>query len=83
VSIADLAPVAYGGDPASHEAVLNVNVVLRWEYRLGSALYLVYTRSQQEFPAPDGAVPSQIAAPRLFRGPVTDAILVKWTYWRD
>jgi hypothetical protein len=26
--------------------VLNLNVVFRWEYHLGSFLYLVYTRSQ-------------------------------------
>jgi hypothetical protein len=33
----DLAPVADGGDVG-----LNVNVILRWEWRLGSTLYLVY-----------------------------------------
>jgi len=83
VAVADLAPVAYGASPAAHEAVVNVNVVLRWEYRLGSALFLVYTRSQQELPASDGAVSARIGSPALFRGPVTDALLVKWTYWRD
>ena len=25
---------------------MNVNLVLRWEYRLGSTLFLVYTRAQ-------------------------------------
>jgi hypothetical protein len=79
----DLVPIPYDGDPASHEAVVNLNAVLRWEYRLGSTLYLVYTRSQGELPVRDGAdVPGGIGAPDLFRGPVTDTVLVKWSWWR-
>jgi hypothetical protein len=83
LSYSDLAPIAYGEDPASHDAVVNVNAVLRWEYRLGSTLYLVYTRSQAELPPPEGGfVPAGLGTPDLFRGPVTDSFLVKWTWWR-
>jgi hypothetical protein len=83
LSHSDLAPVAYDGDPAAHDAVVNVNAVLRWEYRLGSTLYLVYTRSQSELPPPDGgSVPAGIGTPELFRGPLTETLLVKWSWWR-
>ncbi len=83
LSHSDLVPVAYAGAPASHEAALNVNAVLRWEYRLGSTLYLVYTRSQRELPEPaGGAVPGGLESPALFRGPVVDTLLVKWSWWR-
>ena len=41
----------------ARRATLNVNVVLRWEYRLGSTLFLVYTRAQNPalVPSPNGA----------------------------
>ena len=43
--------------PDTETATLNVNVVLRWEYRLGSTLFLVYTRAQNPalVPSRDGA----------------------------
>ncbi len=62
---------------------MNVNAVLRWEYRLGSTLYLVYTRSQRELPPSGGReVPGSLGAPELFRGPAADTLLVKWSWWR-
>ncbi len=71
--------------PDLHTTGLNVNLVLRWEYRLGSALFLVYTRAQQELPWEyAGAEPAGFAslAPRaLGAGPTTDTLLVKWSYW--
>ncbi|ACG72285.1 conserved hypothetical protein [Anaeromyxobacter sp. K] len=82
LSWADLAPVAYAGDPASHDATVNLNAVIRWEYRLGSTLYAVYTRSQSELPARDGDVPSGLGSPDLFRGRAVDTFLVKWSWWR-
>jgi hypothetical protein len=79
----DLVPIAYDRDPASHDAAVNVNAVLRWEYRLGSTLYVVYTRSQRERPPGAGrGVPSDIGSPELFRGPLTETFLVKWSWWR-
>lgn len=82
VALADLAPASYGSDPSAHSSVLNLNAVLRWEYRLGSTLYLVYTRSQSELPAPPGAAPEASVLPsRLFSGPVTESVLLKWSYW--
>ena len=51
VRLADLEPLRRAGRcrarcPTPRRATLNVNVVLRWEYRLGSTLFLVYTRAQ-------------------------------------
>jgi hypothetical protein len=82
IDLSDLAPVSYGADPASHDAVVNVNAVLRWEYRVGSTFYLVYTRSQSELPVTAAAPPSSLGSPRLLDGPVTDSVMVKWTWWR-
>ncbi|WP_218587554.1 DUF5916 domain-containing protein [Rhodothermus profundi] len=42
--------------PKQHEFVLNsfrVNVVLRWEYRPGSVLYLVWTQNRNTYDRPD------------------------------
>ncbi len=43
-----LVAARYTGTPGGHTAALNLNAVLRWEYRLGSTVYFVYTHSQQE-----------------------------------
>jgi outer membrane scaffolding protein for murein synthesis (MipA/OmpV family) len=67
-------------DPDFEEAALNVNVVFRWEYRLGSTLYLVYTRSQ--IPEVANLLGNATLAPRAFdHGAATDVILLKLSYW--
>ena len=48
------------------EAALNVNVVLRWEYHLGSTLFLVYSRSQ--IPTVD-LLPTDVAPAAPVGGP--------------
>jgi hypothetical protein len=72
-------------NPDFHESTLVVNVVLRWEYRLGSLLYLVYSRNQSELGYPDNGYdpspPSTLRPTRLGPGPTTDTFLVKWSYW--
>ena len=78
---AALLPAASGPDANSHEAALNLNAVLRWEYRLGSTLFLVYTRSQGELAQRSGSVITPSFLPsHLFEGPATDTVLVKWSY---
>jgi hypothetical protein len=75
-----------GGTPSAspdyREAKLALSAVLRWEYRLGSTLFLVYSRAQAE-PVWDAAGPPPLALRPLglARGPTTDTVLVKWT-WR-
>jgi hypothetical protein len=60
---------------------LNVNVVLRWEYRLGSTLFLVYTRAQNPAlsPSPSGA---GFELRPLLQGRAADNVLMaKLAYW--
>ena len=71
-------------DPSGsfYDVALNLSAVLRWEYRLGSTLFFVYTRSQQGLLTPDGETsPATLIPQRLFSGPATDAVLVKWSYY--
>jgi hypothetical protein len=81
---ADLVP---GGVPTTspdfHATRLNLSAVLRWEYRLGSTLYLVSTRAAAESGLAAGQRPAFGLGPvGLGRGPTTDTVLVKWTwYW--
>ena len=57
------------------------NVVLRWEYRPGSTLFLVWNEGRQEFASTEGV--------RGFQGEVSDLLhlhpantfLVKMSYW--
>jgi hypothetical protein len=78
----DLVPLATAPADADFEqAALNVNVVLRWEYRLGSTLFLVYSRSQ----IPDVTLAAgESAGLRLGdvgRVPAIDVFLVKLSFW--
>ncbi|HVV49296.1 MAG TPA: DUF5916 domain-containing protein, partial [Polyangia bacterium] len=67
-------------NPDFEEAALNASVVFRWEYRLGSLLYLVYTRSQ--IPEVQNLMGPATLAPRAFdHGASTDVLLLKLSYW--
>ena len=86
VYLADLQPLVVDPTmpppmPDTETATLNVNVVLRWEYRLGSTLFLVYTRAQNPAltPSPDGA---GFEWRPLLQGRAADNVLmVKLAYW--
>ncbi len=69
--------------PDGRTGALAVNAVLRWEYRLGSTFFLVYTRSQSEpgWPDGEGPAPGTLRPRDLGVGPTTDTILVKWSHW--
>nr|WP_228530955.1 MULTISPECIES: DUF5916 domain-containing protein [Myxococcaceae] len=84
IRLGELAPSAVNGDADFYDAALNLSAVLRWEYRLGSTLFLVYTRAQQGLPTAEGAQPYATLAPKdLFAGPANDVLLLKWTYYWD
>jgi hypothetical protein len=68
-------------NPDVEEAALNVNLVLRWEYMLGSTLFLVYTRSQSPQVVLDPGVTAHLDLASLSRSPSTDTLLLKLTYW--
>jgi hypothetical protein len=68
--------------PDTEQATLNVNLVLRWEYRLGSTLFLVYTRAQTPAltVAPGAAAGFEVAP--IWRGRASDdVVMVKLAYW--
>jgi hypothetical protein len=73
--------VGRGGidNPDFFDAALNLNVVLRWEYRLGSIAYLVYTRSQSSDAELGPNEPARLGFKRPV--PAVDVLLLKVSYW--
>jgi hypothetical protein len=66
--------------PDFQDAALNVNVVFRWEWRLGSTLYFVYTHSQIPRVAMP-MMPVSLSPGALGRGSSADVLLIKLSYW--
>jgi hypothetical protein len=65
-----------------HDSRLVLNAVVRWEWRLGSTLYVVYARDQAELPWDSAApVPHTLAPRSLGPGPTSDTLMVKWSWW--
>ena len=83
IRFSSLVPMERENTDDFHNVGLNLNVVLRWEYRLGSTLYVVYSRGQQRFPVLDGERPPHTLLPTgLLAGATHDALMVKWSwYW--
>jgi hypothetical protein len=78
--------LAYGApapttNPDFQQGALDVNVVLRWEYRQGSLLYLVYTRSQSPQVTLAPGETGTLNLGDLGRAPAADALLLKLSYW--
>jgi hypothetical protein len=83
IRLAALTPVAPPESaPASELATLDVNAVLRWEPRPGSAVFVVYTRAQTpaETELGMGERP-RLDLGALRGGAASDALLVKLSYW--
>jgi len=83
VSLSALIPAgAPATNPDTEEATLNVNLVLRWEYRLGSTLFLVYTRAQTPAltVAPGTAAGFELA-PIWHGRAADDVVMIKLAYW--
>ncbi|PYP37968.1 MAG: hypothetical protein DMD48_10415 [Gemmatimonadetes bacterium] len=59
---------------------LRGNTVLRWEYRPGSTLFVVWTRSSRIPDRPDGDIRGADLGD-LFQGPSENIFLVKVNYW--
>lgn len=83
IRLADLRPFtgAIAQNPDYQSGTINASLVLRWEYRLGSTLYVVYTHAQNDSRTPRfgegvGFDFSRVA-PRL----AEDAWLLKLSYW--
>lgn len=78
---ADLQPAVSVSNPGFHVGALNINLVLRWEYALGSTLFLVYARSQDEASLPIGQPVPRTLLPVGFNGGLhTESLLLKVAY---
>jgi hypothetical protein len=67
-------------DPAFNAKELNANAVLRWQFRPGSTLFVVWSQ-QRSAQVVDGSFALSRDAGRLFRVPATNTLLVKLSYW--
>jgi hypothetical protein len=88
VTVASLTPAPSGTPPNSpdfKDAALNVNVVFRWEYRLGSTIYFVYSHSQiptVPVPGTNGfANPTSLDPHAFGHGGTSDVFLLKFSSW--
>ena len=57
---------------------LNINAVVRWEYSLGSVVYLVFNRSQTPASSVTLTEPAALSFVPLGRAPAVDTLLLKW-----
>ncbi len=62
------------------DVVLNMNVVFRWEYRPGSLLYFVFTRTQGATPVDSTATSPRIDFGALRRGTSENFFVVKGSF---
>jgi hypothetical protein len=79
----DGAPDFSFGRPDFNYKALRSNVVLRWEYRPGSTIFVVWSQGRENF-EPDGRFRFGRDLGRLFdgaRSPSTNVLLVKFNYW--
>ncbi|HEX8390914.1 MAG TPA: DUF5916 domain-containing protein, partial [Longimicrobium sp.] len=60
----------------------NSNAVVRWEYRPGSTLFVVWSQGRSEF-VTDGRFQFRNNTSDLFRAPGTNVLLIKMSYWLD
>lgn len=67
-------------NPAVNEKDFNATMVLRWEFRPGSAFFLVWTQ-QRNASTTDGSYQLGRDVRRLFNEPATNVLLVKISYW--
>ena len=77
---AGAAPAFTFGDPDFNVRNLRGNAVLRWEYRPGSALFVVWQQQRSDFDGiGDFSAGRDLGA--IFRTVPTNVFLVKATYW--
>jgi hypothetical protein len=67
-------------NPDFNFRALRSNAVLRWEYRPGSALFLVWSQGREAF-SEYGDYRFSRDSDRLFGAKATNVLLIKATYW--
>jgi hypothetical protein len=75
------APLIELQNPNFNLSSLRGNAVLRWEYRPGSTLFLVWTRQGSDFTPLTGDLRLSRDLDRLFDAETDNVFLVKMTYW--
>lgn len=81
-AICSAAPVpAIATNPDSEQGVLNVDLVLRWEYTLGSTLFVVYTRSQVPSVMLTPGEAASLGLGAVGRAPAAHVVLLKLSYF--
>ena len=61
---------------------MNVNVVFRWEYRLGSTIYFVYSHSQiPNVPISGSRLRRRSIRSAFGHGGTSDVFLLKFSSW--
>ncbi len=83
VHLSDLRPyhLAVWQNPDFESGTINASLVARWEYRLGSTVYLVYTHSQNDTVIPSFGAGAGFDFARIAPRPANDALLLKVSYW--
>ncbi|MGC4070331.1 MAG: hypothetical protein QM784_37845 [Polyangiaceae bacterium] len=71
----------YAGARKFWFAQARTNTVLRWEYRPGSAAFVVWSREQARSSEALGALELHQDAVRLWNAPNVDTIMLKWAHW--
>jgi hypothetical protein len=75
-------PYPYSGSADFMSQSIIGNVVLRWEYRTGSTLYLVWSHAKESGDAPpDGSLADGVR--EAFRLPPANVLLLKVNYWLE
>ncbi len=67
-------------DPDFNFKSLKVNAIFRWEWRLGSTLYLVWTQNRQDFSNPGRFSPGHDIA-KMFTAPANNILMARIAYW--
>jgi hypothetical protein len=67
-------------DPDFNFKSLRVNAIFRWEWRLGSTLYFVWTQNRQDFSNLGQFSPGRDIG-KLFTAPANNVLLVRLAYW--
>ncbi len=74
------APYSYQGEPDFNYRSLRMTNVLRWEFRPGSALYVVWQQMREDSLS-TGALRYRRDVRELFGLPASNVFLVKFSYW--
>jgi hypothetical protein len=69
------------GNPNFNLRSLRGNAVIRWEYRPGSTIYLVWTRSGSDFASGVGDLRFSRDVDALFSAKADNIFLIKMNYW--